>query len=232
MTSFKKQPQVETKDLYQQITDQIIEALSQSTDWVMPWHQRGLKLPQNVLTQNPYSGVNIVSLWMASYKNHYTSPLWGTYKQWQALGAQVRKGEKSHQIVFYKDFEVEEKNQETGDLETVKRLVLKASSVFNSAQVEGVDIPIEEETLETDDNNFKTYQNIEAFVAQTGAKVVHGFSSAFYHQSEDMIGMPEQKNFVATETQTAEASYYGTLLHELTHNAARRIMPHGRTMGQ
>jgi len=26
--------------------------------------------------------------------------------------------------------------------------------------------------------------------------------------------MPEQKNFVATETQTAEESYYGTLLHE------------------
>jgi len=125
MTSFKKQPQVETKDLYQQITDQIIEALSQSTDWVMPWHQRGLKLPQNVLTQNPYSGVNIVSLWMASYKNHYTIPLWGTYKQWQALGAQVRKGEKSHPIVFYKDFETEERDEETGKLETLKRFVLK-----------------------------------------------------------------------------------------------------------
>lgn len=221
MTIFKKQPQGETKDLYQQITDQIIEALSQSTDWVMPWHQKELKFSRNVLTQNPYSGVNIVSLWMASHKNHYTSPLWGTYKQWQALGAQIRKGEKSHQIVFYKDFEVEEKNQETGDLETVKRFVLKASSVFNSAQVEGFAIQIEEKTLGADDNNFKTYQAVEAFVAQTGAKVVHGFSSAFYHQSEDMIGMPERKNFVATETQISEEGYYGTLLHELTHTLDR-----------
>ena len=64
MTPFKKQLQVETKDLYRHITDQIIEALSQSTDWVMPWHQKGLKLPQNALTQNPYSGVNILSLWL------------------------------------------------------------------------------------------------------------------------------------------------------------------------
>lgn len=75
--TFKKQTQVETKDLYQQITDQIIEALSQSTDWVMPWHQKGLRLPQNVLTQKSYSGVNILSLWMASNKNQYISPLCG-----------------------------------------------------------------------------------------------------------------------------------------------------------
>ena len=232
MTSFKKQPQIESKDIYQQITDQIIEALSQSTDWVMPWHQKRLRLPQNALTQNPYSGVNILSLWIASYKNHYASPLWGTYKQWQALGAHVRKGEKSYPIVFYKDFEVEEKNEETGDLETVKRFVLKASSVFNAAQVEGFDTALEEETLEEKDS-FNTYQAVETFVAQTGAKVVHSFSSAFYHQSEDMIGMPERKNFVATETQTAEEGYYGILLHELTHwtghkNRLNRIIPTAR----
>ena len=233
MTSFQKKPQVETQDLYQKITNQIIEALSQSTDWVMPWHQKALRLPQNALTQNLYSGVNILSLWIASYKNHYTSPLWGTYKQWQALGAQVQKGEKSHPIVFYKDFEVEERNEETGDLETVKKFVLKSSSVFNEAQVEDFDIPVEEEALGTDDNNFNTYQAVETFVAQTGAKVVHSFSSAFYHQSEDMIGMPEQKNFMATDTQTPEEGYYGTLLHELTHwtghkNRLNRIVPTAR----
>ena len=162
-----------------------------------------------------YSGVNILSLWTASHKNHYTSPLWGTYRQWQSLGAHVRKGEKSHPIVFYKDFEGEERNEETGKLETLKRFVLKASSVFNAAQVEGFDIPVTGETLE-ENNSFNTYQAIETFVAQTGAKVVHGFCSAFYHHSQDMIGMPERKNFVATETQTAEEDYYGTLLHELT----------------
>ena len=127
------------------------------------------------------------------------------------MGAHVRKGEKSHPIVFYKDFEGEEKNEETGDLETVKRFVLKASAVFNAAQVEGFDIPITGETLE-EKNSFNTYQAVDTFVAQTGAKVVHSFSSAFYHQSEDMIGMLEQKNFVATETQTAEEGYYGTPL--------------------
>jgi|GEM_PF-4359161 antirestriction protein ArdC len=41
---------IETKDLYQHITDQIIEALSQTKDWIMPWHQKRLRLPQNVLT--------------------------------------------------------------------------------------------------------------------------------------------------------------------------------------
>jgi antirestriction protein ArdC len=157
MTPFKNQTPVETKDLYQQVTDQIIEALSQSTNWIMPWHQKGLKLPQNVLTQNSYSGINILSLWIASYKNHYSSPLWGTYKQWQSLGAQVRKGEKSHSIVFYKNFEVEERNEETGEPETIKRFVLKSSSVFNVAQVEGFDNVVEEETLDADAHTFNPY---------------------------------------------------------------------------
>ncbi len=206
---------VEIKDLYQQITDQIIEALSQSTDWVMPWHQKGLRLPQNVLTQKSYSGVNILSLWMASYKNQYTSPLWGTYKQWQEKGAQVRKGEKAHQIVFYKDFETEEENEKTGEFELVKRFVLKANSVFNAAQVEGFDSPTNETTVT--ENTFDPCQEAEAFIAQTGARVVNCFTSAFYHHSEDLIGMPDRNNFIATEHQSAEANYYNTLLHELTH---------------
>jgi hypothetical protein len=53
MTTLKNHPQSETKDLYRHITDQITEALSQSTDWVMPWHQKGLRLLQNILTKIP-----------------------------------------------------------------------------------------------------------------------------------------------------------------------------------
>jgi antirestriction protein ArdC len=79
----------------------------------MPWHgQAGL--PKNVTTGKDYSGINVLSLWSAAYRTGYTSNLWGTYKR-QSLGAQVRKGEKAHLIVFYKIFEKEGTDEETGE---------------------------------------------------------------------------------------------------------------------
>ena len=208
---------IKIKDLYQDVTDQIIEALNQSTDWVMPWHQKGLELPQNVLTRKSYSGINILSLWVASWKGQYSSSLWGTYKQWQEKGAQVRKGEKAHQIVFYKDFEKEEENEKTKNIETVRKFVLKASAVFNGAQVDGFDISVEHQTLHNKSNNVDLCQQAEALIARTGARVVHCFTSAFYRPSEDIIGMPEQSCFLARGTRSAQESYYSTLFHELTH---------------
>ena len=55
-----------TQDLYQQITNQIIEALDQTTPWALPWHQKSLTLPRNVVSQKTYTGVNVLSLWIAA----------------------------------------------------------------------------------------------------------------------------------------------------------------------
>jgi hypothetical protein len=40
--------------------------------------------------------------WASAEAQHYGHGLWATYRQWQSLGAQVRKGEKAAPIVFYK----------------------------------------------------------------------------------------------------------------------------------
>jgi len=225
----QKTQQLTPIDLYQQVTDQLIAALETSTDWVMPWHKAKLKIPQNALTKNPYKGINILSLWMASCEKRYTSPFWGTYKQWQDLGANVRKGEKGHPIVFYKDFETEEKNEETEESDTVKRFVLKSSSVFNAQQVDGFEIPEEEAPA----NTFDPLEHVETFISNTGAPIVHGFFSAFYRVSEDVIAMPNPGRFMETETGSAKEAYYSTLLHELAHwtghqSRLNRLIPTAR----
>lgn len=202
----------ETKNLYQQITDQIIQALEQSSNWVMPWHGHKTGLPKNVVTGKAYSGINVLSLWVDACSKHYASNLWGTYKQWQSLGAQIRKGEKAHLIVFYKSFEKTKKNEETGEEEIAKSFVLKSSPVFNANQVEGFTVP----ELETPTINVQL-NNVDTFIEKTGAKVVHGFTSAFYQPVQDIIAIPEQSNFINTSTSTALESYYGTILHELAH---------------
>ncbi|MER8533377.1 ArdC family protein [Mesorhizobium sp. M0220] len=59
-------------------------------------------LTVNIASGKPYNGVNILSLWVSAQASDFLSNLWGTYRQWQERGAQVRKGEKSSLIVFYK----------------------------------------------------------------------------------------------------------------------------------
>ena len=61
----------------------------------------------NAATDKPYRGVNILSLWADALFKRYVWGYWASYKQWQTLGAQVRKGERGTAIVFYKQVEQE-----------------------------------------------------------------------------------------------------------------------------
>ena len=86
------------KDIYREVTDRIIAAIEDGTgDVQMPWHRAGVAhtRPTNIDTNNPYQGVNIISLWASAEVNGYSNGTWGTYRQWQKRGAQVQKGQKS-----------------------------------------------------------------------------------------------------------------------------------------
>ena len=83
-------------DVYSRITAEIVDAIEAGAgDWRMPWHHDGAATtrPQNVTSRRRYRGVNVLALWIAAEAAAYSSGLWGTYRQWAALGAQVRKGE-------------------------------------------------------------------------------------------------------------------------------------------
>jgi hypothetical protein len=62
----------------------------------------------------------------------------GTYKQWAEAGAQVRKGEKSAYIVFYKEITVG--SDDSDEAET--RLFARATPVFAAEQVDGLAAPV------------------------------------------------------------------------------------------
>src|ERR1700676_1165597 len=93
------------RDVYARVTDQIVTAIEQGVGtWRMPWHTSGRFAfsPINVASKRPYRGINTVCLWAAAQAKGYETGAWGTYKQWQERGAQVRKGEKSTTVVFWK----------------------------------------------------------------------------------------------------------------------------------
>lgn len=196
-------------DLHATVTNQLIEMMEaalESEKWEMPWHNQAV-VPMNALTHKMYRGVNTVSLWMAQMTKGYTSPYWATYKQWKKLGAHVKKGEKSSLIIFYN---VTEYENEQGEEET--RAYIRASYVFNASQVEGWEAPEIAEPA-----TIGNFDKAEALIQVTGAEIRHGMAGAYYHRTEDYIGMPDKVAFRDTATSTASENYYSTLLHELTH---------------
>jgi len=202
-------------DLYQTVTDQIIEAIeaSQADGYSLPWHRAsvGIFMPTNATTGKAYQGINILSLWASAEVNEFTTGEWATYKQWQSVGAQVRKGESSTVGVFYKKFVPKDDDvEETEDGEEPRpRWFARAFRLFNADQVDGYQAEDLPETSEV--------ERIERAVDDSGATIHHGGGGAFCRQSSDTIQMPDEVRFKDTETSKATEGYYSTLFHELTH---------------
>ena len=200
-------------DVYTRVTDKIIADLENGVrTWMKPWsvtHTAG-KITRPLRHSGiPYQGVNVLLLWAEAAANGYAAPIWMTYKQASMLGAHVRKGERATLVVYadrFKKTEIDETGAET----EAEIPFLKAYSVFNVEQIEG--LPQQyyaraEHPLPLSDR----ISNAEAFVAATGAHVRHGGNIAFYTQDADRIQLPPFESFKDAE------SYYGTALHELTH---------------
>ena len=213
MKNFKKKPQV---DVYQLITDKILESMEQhGTDWCKPWKNtaKGGTL-HNAITGHCYSGLNIFLLSHAIQVNGWTSGEFMTYNQAVARGYSV-KGEKGTLITHFKPSIKTEWDETKG--EEVERVIprLRHYHVFNADQVEGY----EGKTLEETNTKPETFCNTlaEQAVEATGALIVHRGNTACFVPRYDRINMPEKESFIDTNYDTAEEAYYGTLLHELTH---------------
>ncbi len=202
------------RDLHADITAKIIAAINANPgEPQMPWRRSGkpLWMPENALTRNRYNGINVVALWVAAETRGLTSPVWATYKQFQELDAQVRKGAKGEMVVFYKDYDVEpDPSNETDD---GKRRVARASYVFNAADVEGYTPPDPPQRL----GPIERIAAADRFVTATGARIEHGGERAYYRPSTDHIQMPDEGLFCGTDTLSRDEGYYAVLLHELTH---------------
>jgi len=189
--------------VYQEVTDSIIAQLEQgATPWIKPW-KTDSTADKNFLSQAPYKGINRLMLGLSSMVQGFNTPVWASFKQWQSIGANVRKGEKGTKIVFYSP--VTKENKATGESESYN--LLKAYYVFNASQVDGVTIS----APTVPDKPFNAVAEAEARIKLTGAVITHGGDSAFYAPSVDKINVPHKASFIS------EASYYATVFHELTH---------------
>jgi len=194
------------KSIYQIVNEKIVEQLRKGViPWRMPWKQAGV--PSNFISKKAYRGINVFLLACQGY----TSPYWLSFKQCQAKGGQVRKGEKATLVIYWKILEKKEAGRAGDGATVVKKIpLLRYYQVFNVEQCEGLTVPaVDEGKLE-----FEPIGLAEA--------VADGYldkpelqskeNQAYYAPSLDIVNMPKKENFKSV------SGYYASLFHELVHS--------------
>ena len=203
------------RNIYQEITDKIVAQLEAGAEkFEQPWANlsKGV-LPRNIASGKAYRGVNVLSLWTAEAPSTW----WGTYQQWQAIGWQVRKGEKSSTVVYYQPATKRKAKDAAPDAEPDTFLLMKYYSVFHLGQVDaianedGTPGTINLPALQHVSTQAERIEAAEAFFSELPGDVRHGGDRAYYNPDKDYIGMPLFAQF------SEATAYYSTLAHEYIH---------------
>ena len=207
-------PTTAKRDVYAEVTARIVAQLEAGVrPWHQPWaagHPAGTVSRPLRATGQPYHGINVVVLWLAAVERGYTSPLWLTFNQARELGGCVRKGQKGTTVVYANAFEKTTTDADTGEESTERVPFLKAYTVFNAEQVDGLPGHYYAPQAEPKPAAERLAE-AEAFFVYTGADTRHGGTRAFYSRADDYIQLPDFDRFAARE------GYYATRAHESIH---------------
>src|SRR5258706_15769457 len=126
------------RDLYAEVSSRILAELEAgAVPWVKPWSATpGANTPCNAVSNRPYSGCNVILLWMAQAAG-YRTPRFLTFKQALELDGNVRRGQHGTKVYFVKQLQVHDKG---ADDETATRIVpmMREYTVFNFDQCENI----------------------------------------------------------------------------------------------
>jgi len=200
----------------QNVADEMIRHIEAGTaPWQKPWKAGVLGDNQhNPSSGSAYRGINALWLEMQGFED----PRWLTLRQANALGAQIRTGEKSTQVEYWKWTAPQPKLDKLGNpvlddngkkvfgTARLERPQVFYANVFNAAQIDGL------EPYKVPDLTFEPVEEAEKLLAAGGVEILHDQNDrAFYSPARDHIRMPPQEQFPDAY------NYYATALHELGH---------------
>lgn len=217
-----------TFNVYEHVTQSILAAIEAGTvPWRRGWTGRapGLVLPRRA-SGEAYRGINVLMLWLQAEQQGYSAPVWMTYKQAQALGAQVRKGERSSTVVKYGTYEAKEMGDQSragrkdGSVEQERRAYARAYRVFNAEQIDGLPERYHEGAEPVRDLGTQGDPALMAWFERLGIAIdTSAEPAAYYTPATDRVHMPPIETFYSA------AGYFATLSHETAHatKAAHRL---------
>ena len=203
-------------DLYAKVSARIVAELEAgAAPWIKPWSATaGANTPCNAATNRPYSGCNVILLWMAQAAG-YRTPRFLTFKQALELGGHVRKGEHGAKIFFVKQLQVRDRSADDG---ASTRLVpmMREYTVFNVDQCKNFpDSIITGKPIRVRNPDARDAL-ADAFLHATGADIREGHGEACYIPSRDFISMPAFAGFKGAD------HFYNVAFHELAHWAGHK----------
>lgn len=194
-------------NVYEIITERILEKMKEGyIPWKKPWI--GSAGSYNIISKKTYSITNQILL---DHRGAYA-----TFKQWQDLGGRIKKGAKSEIVIFWKMQEIEEKDEDSGEIRKKNVPLLRYYRVIHISDVEGVAHPDPEEKFNTEPiqeaedllHSYLDREKISLHILQDG-------NSAYYRPSDDSITLPEISQFKIAE------EYYSTAFHECSHSTMK-----------
>lgn len=190
-------------NVYEIVTKKIIESLEQG---VIPWRKTwNGEAAVNWVTRKPYRGINRLLLDDGEYMS---------YKQIVENKGSVKKGAKSHIVIFWKWYE--KATDDNGEMKIERLPVLRYYRVFHISDCIGIE------------SKFNYSQNVPKSLSaekvmedytqhhNINLKTITGSKSAYYNPQEDCIVLPDIKQFESSE------SYYSVAFHELIHSTGNK----------
>lgn len=203
------------RDHYSEITARILSELEAgAAPWVKPWSAMpGDHHPFNAATGRPYSGCNVVLLWMATQSAGWPTMRFLTFKQALDLGGNVRKGETGTRVVFVKQLTVRDRTKPSTDDEATRTVgMLREFVVFNIAQCENLPARVTAPAATKAPRHSDARDQLaDDFMTATRADIREGAGEAMFVPSRDYISLPAFAAFKAAD------HFYCTAFHELGH---------------
>ena len=210
MSPYRRHAQAERRDHYQEVTDQIVVALEQGTKpWRRPWEDArcgGPSMPINGATGRAYHGINVLILAMSRFAFGSGDPRFCSFKQAKDRGWQVRRGERSTTVFFFKRLVVKDKTPPEADDQTRRIPMLRAYSVFHASQLEGIPPYVAPALV---DAPWRRPDAADLILKNSGADIRIGGNRAFYAPGPDYIQMPNDGAFNSPELWAAVALHEG-----------------------
>src|SRR5258705_6467495 len=108
----------------------------EAAPWVKPWSATpGQNIPQNAVSNRPYSGCNVILLWLARNRG-WATPRFLTFKQALDAGGNVRKGEHGTKVYFVKQLQIKDGDGEEDEARLIP--MMREYTVFNVDQCENL----------------------------------------------------------------------------------------------
>ncbi|MDO9580435.1 MAG: zincin-like metallopeptidase domain-containing protein [Bacteroidales bacterium] len=198
-------------DVYQIVTNNILAAMENGIiPWRKPFKTSFSPIPINFSTGKVYRGINVFLLNLACLQFGYPKNSWLTFKQAKQMGGNVKKGQSSESILFWKSTLISEKNiSQEEESELINKVyIARIYNVFNIDQCEGIDKDIE---ILLATPGFGSCEDVYANYPEIKPKLDLGLK-AMYILALDQIRIPGVGDFHST------SEYYATLFHELVHS--------------